>query len=211
MPETGNRGKPHTLVCLVRHGETAWNREQRLQGHRDIPLSDLGRRQAEAVGERLARERWDRIYSSDLARARETAQIIARLCGAPVTTDPRLRERSYGRLEGLTREEISRFSPKFAGHGWEHEADEVEPWEQMADRGQDALEEITADHGGRRVIVVSHGGWIRAVVHRLFPAWELSAPIDNTALTVLRRAGETWHLVSVNDTAHLPDLRIKNG
>ncbi|MBX6395401.1 MAG: histidine phosphatase family protein, partial [Alicyclobacillaceae bacterium] len=99
MGDTIDRLQP-IVICLVRHGETVWNREQRLQGHQDIPLTDKGREQARAVARRLSTEPWDLVYSSDLSRARETAEIIAKHCGVRVVTDPRLRERFYGRFEG---------------------------------------------------------------------------------------------------------------
>ncbi|ADG05475.1 histidine phosphatase family protein [Kyrpidia tusciae] len=210
MPETEGP-VAFTQICLVRHGETTWNREQRLQGHRDVPLTDVGRRQAEAVARRLAEGHWDAVYSSDLMRARYTAEVIAKACGIHFVTDPRLRERSYGQLEGLTRTEIAQRYPHLAGHSWEHEDSGVEPWERMADRAQAALADMTARHKGSRLIVVSHGGWIRALLGRLFPNWDLKSPIDNTSITVLRQERDTWRLVVANDTSHLVEPRISQG
>jgi len=87
-----------TTLLLVRHGETDWNAEGRLQGHTDRPLNDFGRRQAAALAERLADDDIDAVYASDLARARETAEILADRLGLAVVTDPDLRERNWGQL-----------------------------------------------------------------------------------------------------------------
>ena len=97
-------------ICLVRHGETAWNAERRLQGHIDIPLNPRGLSQAEATARSLARagERFAALYSSDLQRARQTAEAVARAHGLAATHDARLRERHYGVLQGLTFDEAER-------------------------------------------------------------------------------------------------------
>ena len=93
-------------ICLIRHGETAWNAELRIQGHRDLPLNGSGLAQAEALAGRLAGQRFDALYSSDLLRARQTAQPLADVLGLPVRLEPELRERHFGCCEGKTREEI---------------------------------------------------------------------------------------------------------
>src|SRR3954469_18439411 len=97
-----------TELLLVRHGETDWNAEGKLQGHTDRPLNDYGRRQAEALAERLAEERVDAVYARDLARTRETAEIVGARLGLPVVLDPDLRERNWGTWEGLTPGERAR-------------------------------------------------------------------------------------------------------
>src|SRR5687768_16876002 len=95
-----------TTLLLARHGETDWNRELRIQGSSDIALNDLGRDQARALAEELAELALDAIYSSDLRRARETAEAVAAQHGLDVRLDPRLRERAFGSWEGLTRADI---------------------------------------------------------------------------------------------------------
>ena len=106
-----------TTLLLVRHGETDWNAEGRLQGHTDRPLTDYGRRQAQQLAEELEREEIDAIYSSDLARARETAQIVGERLALPVELDPELREKDWGTWEGLTAVERDRV--EFAGESTE--------------------------------------------------------------------------------------------
>jgi probable phosphoglycerate mutase len=151
-------------ILLVRHGETDWNRERRWQGHADRPLNDTGRAQARELAERLAAEPLEAIYSSDLARARETAEIVASRLGLPVGIDPRLREVDVGEWSGLTMAEVElRFPAGIrrrldGGTGW----DRGETYEQMAERVVAALHDIAAAHDGR-VLAVSHGGAMRAV------------------------------------------------
>ena len=138
-------------LLLVRHGETDWNAEGRLQGHTDRPLNDYGRRQAQALAEELAGEHVDAIYASDLSRARETAEIVAARLGLPVVLDPDLREKDWGTWEGLTSEE--RLTVELAGESTEaHRA-----------RVMRAVERIVEAHAGGRVVVVTHGGSLRRI------------------------------------------------
>jgi broad specificity phosphatase PhoE len=153
-----------TTLLLVRHGETDWNRDQRWQGHSDTPLNERGRQQARELAATL--DPPDRIYSSDLARARETAEILSTRLGVPVVLDQRLRERSFGAWEGLTSPEIERrFAAELArwrareGAG----AADAEPFEAFAARVGGFLDELLDRHPGEEVLVVAHGGTIRAI------------------------------------------------
>ncbi|MHB8641805.1 MAG: histidine phosphatase family protein [Gaiellaceae bacterium] len=154
-----------TEFLLVRHGETDWNRERRFQGHADEPLNELGREQARDLAHELARERIDAIYSSDLARARETAEIVAERVGVPVVTDPALREIDVGEWQGLTWPEIEQRFPEGTrnwherGWGWE----QGESYEDLDARVVTRLREIAAAHPDERICVVGHGGTIRVV------------------------------------------------
>ena len=103
---------PVTTLIVVRHGQTAWNRDMRFQGHGDSPLTELGRAEARAVGQRLGHTPFDELLSSDLGRAQETARIIARYTGHTVRLEARLRERHYGVLEGLNAGEILQKHPE---------------------------------------------------------------------------------------------------
>jgi len=141
-----------TTLLLVRHGETDWNAEGRLQGQTDRPLSDYGRRQAQQLAEELDGEELEAIYSSDLARARETAEIVGERLGLPTVLDPGLREKDWGTWEGLTAVERDRV--EFVG----------ESTEAHRDRILDALRRISERHpGDGRVLVVTHGGSMRRV------------------------------------------------
>jgi broad specificity phosphatase PhoE len=141
-----------TKLLLVRHGETDWNAEGRLQGQTDRPLSDFGRTQAHKLAGELAEEELEAIYSSDLARARETAEIVAERVGLPVLLDPDLREKDWGTWEGLTAVERDRV--EFVG----------ESTEEHKERILRALRRISEGHpDGGSVLVVTHGGSMRRV------------------------------------------------
>jgi len=141
-----------TTLLLVRHGETDWNAEGRLQGHTDRPLSDYGRRQARELAGDLEDEALEAIYSSDLARARETAEIVGERLDLPVVLDPDLREKDWGTWEGLNAVERDRV--EFVG----------ETTEAHQERMLGALRRIAARHpGDQRVLVVTHGGSMRRV------------------------------------------------
>ena len=156
-----------TKLILVRHGETDWNRDGRWQGQSDTPLNDLGRSQARDVAEEL--DGVDVVYSSDLARARETADIVARRLGLEVRLDPRLGERGFGGWEGLTTGEIqSGFAEEHGrwqtGEGFG--ADDAEPFDSFGARVGAFLDEVLHRHPDETVLVVGHGGSIR-VIHAL--------------------------------------------
>jgi broad specificity phosphatase PhoE len=140
-----------TTLILVRHGETDWNAAGRLQGHTDRPLSDYGRRQAQQLAAELEGERFDAIYASDLARARETAEIVAERLALPVALDPDLREKDWGNWEGLTSTE--RFGIELVG----------ESTAQHHERMLAALGRIAATHPDGRALVFTHGGSMRRV------------------------------------------------
>ncbi len=140
-----------TTLLLVRHGETDWNAEGRLQGHTDRPLSDFGRRQARQLAEELADEKLEAIYASDLARARETAEILGERLGLPVGLDADLREKDWGTWEGLTA--VERDRAEFTG----------ESTEAHQERILRTLSRIAERHPDVRVLVVTHGGSMRRV------------------------------------------------
>ena len=141
-----------TTLLLVRHGETDWNAEGRLQGHTDRPLSDYGRRQARRLAEELEGEELEAIYSSDLARAHETAEIVGERLGLPIALEPDLREKDWGTWEGL--DAVERDRVEFVG----------ESTEAHQERMLRALRRISERHpGDGRVLVVTHGGSMRRV------------------------------------------------
>ena len=146
-----------TTLLLARHGETDWNRELRIQGSSDIELNELGRRQAQSLAQELTDVDLDAIYASDLRRARATAAAVAATHGLEVTLDPRLRERSFGSWEGLTREDVNAMPP-----GSHHDG---ETDEEVRERMLAAVREIAAAHPGEEVLIVSHGGALNTLWH----------------------------------------------
>ena len=171
-----------TTILLARHGETDWNRENRFQGHADIPLNDLGREQARSLAEALLGDGITAVYSSTLARAHETAQIVADRLGLPVRTDPRLMEIDVGTWSGLNRDEIAARWPE-AFESWRAgvAAWDGETYDELAVRTLEALREIASGHPGETVLAVGHGGAVRVTLahaegmdlpthRRLYPA-----------------------------------------
>jgi 2,3-bisphosphoglycerate-dependent phosphoglycerate mutase len=155
-------------MILVRHGETDWNRDGRWQGQADAPLNERGREQARRLRDQLAGEPVAAIYASDLSRARETAEIIAASIGRPVEVDRRLREVHVGGWSGLTTAEIESLFPDDVTRWYEgdasHAFDGGETYAAMGGRVVTALEEIAARHPSEQVLVVLHGGPIRALL-----------------------------------------------
>jgi broad specificity phosphatase PhoE len=147
-----------TELLIVRHGETDWNAELRFQGHADRSLNETGRAQARALADELADVEAEAIYSSDLARARETAEIVGDRLGLPVVELRELREIDVGSWEGLTRDEVAAKFPEDS-RGWRH----GETYDELAARVLPALERIARAHPGGRVVVVGHGGTMRTL------------------------------------------------
>jgi broad specificity phosphatase PhoE len=154
-----------TTILLARHGESDWNRDRRWQGHADRPLTDLGREQARALADRLAATELDAVYSSDLERARETAAIVAEPHQLPVKELSDLREVDVGSWSGLTRAEAEERYPNAFRRWTEGEEgwDDGETYEQLSERVVGAVMTIAARHPGDRVLLVAHGGSVRAV------------------------------------------------
>jgi broad specificity phosphatase PhoE len=153
-----------TTILLVRHGETDWNSEGRWQGHADRPLNEAGRAQALALADSLAGRHIDAVYSSDLLRAHATARIVADRVGLPVELDAGLREVDVGEWSGRSHNDLERSDPegfrrwREGGKGWRG----GESYEQMGERVVATVLEIARRHPGGTVLVVTHGGSIRA-------------------------------------------------
>lgn len=176
-------------LLLARHGETDWNRDARFQGHSDTPLNERGRAQARALAATIPPV--DRVYASDLARARETAAIIAERLGVGVKLDPRLRERRFGAWEGLTAAEIAeRFEAQYARWlaGDAPGADDAESAAEFAARVGSFVDDVLERHAREDILVVAHGGTIR-VIHALATGVDYVAnrrsipPVENCILT----------------------------
>jgi probable phosphoglycerate mutase len=199
------------MLLLVRHGETAWNRERRWQGQQDLALNDAGVAQSRAIATRLRDVRVDALYSSDLTRARATADAIAEGRELTVRLDPRLREVDVGSWMGLTSDEAGERDP--AGHarwqaggtGWT----DGETYPAMAERVVQAVREIAARHGpDDRIVIVAHGGPIRALAaHAVGLAGDgrlRLAAGPNASLTTIDVRPGGWRLVGYNDAGHIP-------
>lgn len=194
-----------TELYLVRHGETDWNRERRIQGRTDIPLNDTGRAQARSTAGLLATQAWDAVLTSPLLRARETAEIIgARLGIAPESLDL-LIERNYGEAEGCTDAELDE---RFPG---ERTPSGRESREEVVARVLPALELLSRERRGQRIVVVSHGGVIRSLLLAIEPVGGVheSEPITNGSVHSLRWEDGGLRLLQFDDpleTSTLGDL-----
>jgi probable phosphoglycerate mutase len=194
-----------TTFGIVRHGVTDWNQQGRAQGQRDVPLNIDGFKQAELLGDRFSQESWDYIYSSDLSRAKATAEQIATALGMQVTgIDPRLREKTHGRLDGTTIEERI----VLWGENWKELDHNEESDEQMLARSLDVLYDLKKRHPHARVLLVSHGAWIRNLLANLFKDMEITF-LDNTCVTIIENQPDPsneWNCLLFNCTMHLQVL-----
>ena len=204
----------NTTLILIRHGETAWNAERRLQGHIDIALNEEGVRQAEALAGALAHEKIDAVVSSDLSRAASTADAVARLHGLPAAREPMLRERCYGGFEGLLYTEISqRFPADFAA--WQARDSDArmpagirvaESFREFYQRCTSAIIALAAAHPGQTLALVAHGGVLECA-YRAALGMPLETPrnfaVMNASINRMTVKGDKFTLTGWGDVEHL--------
>jgi len=200
-----------TRFIVVRHGETRWNVERRVQGAGDSPLTETGLAQADAIGRRLARERFDFLIASNLGRARQTAERVAFHTGLAIRFDPRLQERNFGAGEGMTYEEIDRAFPDVFSREREIDPDVVIPGgetrRQFHERVKAAFESLAREHDGKRVCVITHGGVLSTlyrVVHDIPIAHAHRVTISNASYNAMAFDADAWTLEAWDDIGHLP-------
>ena len=201
-----------THIIMIRHGQTLWNLKLIRQGHLDSPLTEKGMAQAKALGERLKRETFTALYSSDLGRALQTAQMIADATGHPIVTDPRLRERHLGIFQGLSGDELREKYPeeyrlhRTSGPGYVIPGGESV--QQQITRNVAYLNEVAEKHLGETIVVVTHGGVLSG-----FFRHTLSIPLEaprrfeftNASLNVFSYEAGNWMLRTWGDVSHLSD------
>jgi broad specificity phosphatase PhoE len=198
-----------TTLYLVRHGETAWNAEHRWQGHIDIPLMETGIGQARRLADYLRGRAITAVYTSDLQRARMTADIIAEAQGIHAQSDERWREMNTGKFQGLTHDEIvANYADdlRLLNENWlDHIIEGGESRRMMRVRILAALDDVLSNTPGDAALVVSHGGSIRLLLRTLFPDHPdaLHKPIENTSLTTLLYDNGIWTLHAMSETPHL--------
>ncbi len=204
-----------TELLFIRHGLTDWNRLQRFQGHADVPLNDIGLAQAERLAARLADERHDALFSSDLTRARQTAAPLAARWGQPVAPLPGFREQNFGLLEGLDAPTIQARHPQLWQRWLQQDADFAAPGgetqRQFHTRVLTAVRELAAAQPGRRVVVVTHGGVLDMLwrtAHGLPLSGLRECHIPNTGVNRLRWAGGTVHIDAWGDASHLDEATV---
>ncbi len=204
-----DRNSQDATLILVRHGETAWNSQGRIQGHSDSALNELGREQATRAAQHLSQHKLQQIYSSDSSRAVETAKLIAAPHQLKVYPSARLRERNYGVLEGQTLEEAGRTQGTWFVT-WQADRRGAPPagesQDEMAERIMEAMRELARVHAKQTIVVVTHGGPIKAALYETLripiSLWKLTW-IDNGSITVLRGTPDVMRVACLNDTCHL--------
>lgn len=199
-----------TRLMIIRHGQTLWNLERKYQGHSDIALSDKGIKQAEAVAARLATEKIDAVYASDLSRACKTAEYIADKHNLKVNVMPELREIKFGEWEGLTYDQISARWPGMLGKLWttpdELEIPGGESFYQLKERAYAAIKKIVKEHPEQTVVVVAHGGTIGTILCAMLDihlnhVWSIKQ--DNTAVNVIEYYDGRPTITLLNCVRHL--------
>jgi probable phosphoglycerate mutase len=204
-----------TRIIAIRHGETAWNVNTRLQGHLDIELNTKGLWQAGQVAQALADEPIDAVYASDLRRAWQTALAIADATGAPLVAMPGLRERGFGTFEGKTYAEIAAEWPEQSELWRKRVPDWAPPGGEslvaLRERVASTVDALAAQHVGEQVVLVAHGG-VMDMLYRLATGQELQAPrswqLGNAAINRLLWTPDGLTLVGWADTSHLEESTL---
>ncbi len=198
-----------TEIILIRHGETEWNSQQRMQGHSNSDLSSVGQAQIQALGQWMKNVPFDLIYSSDSLRAKQTAEAITQFSGHELQFDQRLREKNLGVFEGLTSEEARERHPEvfrlFKTAGSKYVIDEGESTQQLQDRALEIVNEIRIKHPEERVLLVTHGGFIRVVMKH-----SLGLSLETPTRFLIRNTGvfrlvweDKWIVSQMGGVSHL--------
>jgi len=198
-----------TEIILIRHGETEWNSQQRMQGHSNSDLSSVGQAQIQALGQWMKNVPFDHIYSSDSLRAKQTAEAITQFSGHELKIDLRLREKNLGVFEGLTSEEARERHPEvfrlFKTAGSKYVIDEGESTQQLQDRALEIVDEIRIKHPEEHVLLVTHGGFIRVVMKH-----SLGLSLETPTRFLIRNTGvfrlvweDKWIVSQMGGVSHL--------
>lgn len=197
-------------IILIRHGKTSWNGNWRIQGHSNIELSPEGIAEAELLAANFPLQKVEAIYSSDLQRAKSTAEILAKRFNLPVHTTPELRETNFGDWEGKTLAEMEKIDPvnceNFFRNPEELKINNAESFSHVQERAMNAIKKIIAAHQTGNIIVVAHGAINRTVLCSILEIplkkmWALSQ--FNTAVNIIRFEDEVFTVDLINGTAHL--------
>lgn len=199
-----------TTLFLIRHGETVWNNERRIQGQIDVPLSETGKRQTLLLREGLCRrDRPSAVYSSDLSRALSTALILFGDSGIEIRERRGLRERSFGSWEALAWPEIELRFPREANcylNDPAYTPPDGENWSSFVTRVLEEVDRIVLGHGDETVALVCHGGTLRAIIADTLgiePSKARRIEMSNTGIHVLAVDGAERRFLVMNDTCHL--------
>ncbi|PFK40344.1 phosphoglycerate mutase [Bacillus cereus] len=187
-----------TEICLVRHGQTDWNFQEIIQGREDIPLNEVGKKQASQSAATLKLETWDVMISSPLSRAQETAQAIAGAVGIQsILLDERFVERNFGEASGkpipTVRELIA-----------EGNVEGMETDEEIVNRCFSALKDVAQTHEGKRIIIVAHSHAIKAILHAILPnEITFKTPLKNACISYVKVENGNWDVLRYNIAEHI--------
>ncbi|MFC5735095.1 histidine phosphatase family protein [Cytobacillus gottheilii] len=193
-----------TVLCIVRHGQTDWNAEGKLQGSTDIPLNMNGVKQAELCAAYLNQDKWDIILTSPLSRAKKTAEIIQNQVGVPLKVMEDFTERHFGKAEGMTPEERQQHFP-------DKNYTDMETVEELTPRLQEGLMRISREYPNQKVLLVAHG----AVIHAILAANALDAELfnqirlENACLNNMTFKEDKWSIKDYNVIHHLQESEEK--
>ncbi|MBS1255590.1 MAG: Phosphoserine phosphatase 1 [Deltaproteobacteria bacterium] len=202
----------NTELILIRHGETVWNTQLRMQGSLDSDLSAKGKEQIQALGKWMKNVPFDHLYCSDAPRARKTAEAITCFSGHNLIIDQRLREKNLGIFEGLTSEEAREKHPEsfqlFKTAGANYAIDQGESTQQLQDRALEAIEDIRLSHPQQVVLLVTHGGVVRVIMKHV-----LGLPVDAPTRFIISNTGmfrvvwkEKWIVAEMGAVPHLEKI-----
>ncbi len=206
-----------TILTVIRHGETEWNASMILQGQKDSPLSDLGIKQVKAVAEGLRQRKFDVLITSDLGRAVKTAEMINTYHHMKLHIDPALRERSFGRLEQMSKKELHQLYPEvmeqFVIRNPDFQIPEGESLKEFNIRISKAVKNITDKYRGKHLLVVAHGGILDCMIR-----WCFNYPISgrrafklmNTSVNVFEVSKNEWTLIEWGNTDHLNGIKCND-
>ena len=205
-----------TRLCIIRHGETDWNLERRIQGHTDVPLNATGRAQALAMAYNAGQHHFSALYSSDLGRAMETALALAEREGLEIRPLPQLRERHYGVFQGITADEAARLKPQAYRHyiarDPHYDFETGESLLRFVARVQEGIDWMARHHVGETICAVSHGG-VLDILYRQATGRPLESPRDfvipNCALNWFHIDAHGWHLERWADRHHLLQVLVE--
>ena len=206
-----------TKFTIVRHGETEWNKTLQLQGHKDSPLTKKGIAQAELLAETIKSRKFDNLITSDLGRAIHTAQIINKNLKLSIIIDRNLRERAFGIMEGLTREEVkAKYKDAFEGYTNRVSSYEIPDGESLVEfnkRVIEAFQQIARNYKGKSILMVAHGGILDCLIRKIFNM-ELSSnrpfTLYNTSVNSISIEGDRWILEEWGNTDHLQQTAVLN-
>ncbi len=203
-----------TRFYLIRHGQTFWNQENRMQGQHETDLTPLGEMQAVALGKRLKDVTFDKVYSSPLRRCVKTTQLILGGRKIPVTYDDALKEILMGDWQGILIDELKEKFPEetdlFWNHPEKHQRPTCETYEEVRKRAGKFMEETAAENPGKNILVVTHGALLKTLYtyFKYQPIAEIAHakhPLS-TAMAIVEKRDGIWNVMSWNDTEHLEGL-----